>query len=85
MSLLGQPTCGKSASFMLSQMSAVPLQAGIFEPAPDDEDALATPGGLLLNCINSGAHLQSDLHKHFVESANLPGPRCASRPQLPHL
>ena len=35
------------------------LQAGIFEPAPDDEDALATPGGLLLNCINSGVHLPS--------------------------
>ncbi|BDA46399.1 SPX domain-containing membrane protein At1g63010 [Coccomyxa sp. Obi] len=32
-------------------------QAGIFEPAPDDEDALATPGGLLLNCINSGLYM----------------------------
>lgn len=30
------------------------LQAGIFEPAPVDEDAIATTTGLLLNCINSG-------------------------------
>lgn len=35
-------------------MECLSPQAGIFEPAPDDEDALATPGGLLLNCINSG-------------------------------
>ena len=33
------------------------LQAGIFEPAPVDEDAIATTTGLLLNCINSGLYM----------------------------
>ena len=33
------------------------LQAGIFEPAPAEEDAIATTTGLLLNCINSGLYM----------------------------
>ena len=33
------------------------MQAGIFEPPPADEDAIATTGGLLLNCINSGLYM----------------------------
>ena len=33
------------------------MQAGIFEPAPVDEDAIATTTGLLLNCINSGLYM----------------------------
>ncbi|CAL5227554.1 g10545 [Coccomyxa viridis] len=32
-------------------------QAGIFEPAPAEEDAIATTTGLLLNCINSGLYM----------------------------
>lgn len=30
------------------------VQAGIFEPAPADDEALADKWGLYLNCINSG-------------------------------
>ena len=32
-------------------------QAGIFEPPPPDEEAVATTLGLLLNCINSGLYM----------------------------
>ncbi len=38
-------------------MEACCLQAGIFEPAPAEEDAIATTTGLLLNCINSGLYM----------------------------
>ena len=33
------------------------MQAGIFEPAPTDEGALADTWGLYLNCINSGLYM----------------------------
>ena len=33
------------------------LKAGIFEPAPADEDSLADTWGLYLNCINSGLYM----------------------------
>lgn len=32
-------------------------QAGIFEPAPSDDSALADTWGLYLNCINSGLYM----------------------------
>ena len=35
----------------------IALQAGIFEPAPVDENAVATTAGLWLNCINSGLYM----------------------------
>ena len=33
------------------------LQAGVFEPSPTDENALADNLGLMLNCINSGLYM----------------------------
>ena len=33
------------------------MQAGVFEPPPADEDALADTMGLMLNCINSGLYM----------------------------
>ena len=30
------------------------MQAGVFEPPPSDNEALADTMGLMLNCINSG-------------------------------
>lgn len=43
------------------------LQAGILEPPPRDEDAVATRLGLWLNCINSGLYMVRTLHyKHHI-------------------
>ncbi len=36
-------------------------RAGIFEPAPTDELAVATTLGLVLNCLSSGLYMVSSL------------------------
>eukprot|EP00884_Botryococcus_braunii_P019635 jgi/Botrbrau1/6355/Bobra.0098s0014.1 len=42
---------------LVHAVSWAEAQAGILEPAPRDEDAVATPIGLWLNCINSGLYM----------------------------
>ena len=34
-------------------------QAGIWEPPPEDKNAVANTNGLLLNCVNSGLYMVS--------------------------
>ena len=41
-------------------------RAGIFEPAPSDEAAVATTLGLVLNCLSSGLYMVH--HCHFLRS-----------------
>ena len=38
------------------------LRAGIFEPAPSDEAAVATTLGLVLNCLSSGLYMVCNHH-----------------------
>ena len=47
-------------------------RAGIFEPAPTDELAVATTLGLVLNCLSSGLYMVSQL-PYFVVKATKPG------------
>ena len=37
-------------------------RAGIFEPAPADDVAVATTLGLVLNCLSSGLYMVSNSH-----------------------
>ena len=37
-------------------------RAGIFEPAPSDEAAVATTLGLVLNCLSSGLYMVHHFH-----------------------
>ena len=39
-------------------------RAGIFEPAPADEAAVATSLGLVLNCLSSGLYMVSHAQPH---------------------
>lgn len=43
-------------------------RAGIFEPAPSDEAAVATTLGLVLNCLSSGLYM---VHCNFTSTAVL--------------
>ncbi|KAK9838252.1 hypothetical protein WJX81_000293 [Elliptochloris bilobata] len=47
----------RNASFVRAQPTWTEKQAGIFEPPPTDEEAVATPLGLMLNCVNSGLYM----------------------------
>ena len=47
----------RNAGLVVAQPTWTEKQAGIFEPPPADEEAVATTLGLLLNCINSGLYM----------------------------
>jgi len=47
-------------------------QAGIWEPPPEDEKAVATFNGLLLNCVNSGLYMVITPCTPFYFSPSLP-------------
>ena len=47
-------------------------RAGIFEPAPIDELAVATTLGLVLNCLSSGLYMVSSLQHISCQTLLLP-------------
>lgn len=62
--------CSMDAMESLAQRNAMLVhgldwnerRAGIFEPAPTDDLAVATTLGLVLNCLSSGLYMVMTLH-----------------------
>ena len=76
----GQACTAFSHDVPLTQNSA---QAGIFEPPPTDEEAVATPLGLMLNCINSGLYMANYNLVRTIPPATMPPPMSArGRPKV---
>jgi len=70
----------RNAGLVVAQPTWTEKQAGIFEPPPADEEAVATTLGLLLNCINSGLYMANyNLARRLARARPALAPTCAPR------
>ena len=66
----------RNAGLVVAQPTWTEKQAGIFEPPPADEEAVATTLGLLLNCINSGLYMANyNLARRLARASRPPARR----------